>query len=368
MNQTLAIFVDAYRELNAKKMFWITMILSALFMGAFALLGVNSKGFSILWWQIPLGNDFAATDFYRLVFTNLGIGLWLTRIAAVLALVSTAFIFPDFLTGGSIDLYLCKPIGRLRLFLTKYLAGLLFVALQVLAFSVASFLVLGIRGGIWAPSVFLAIPIVVCFFSYLFSISVLFGVMTRSTIAAVLFVFLFWAFIWATHTAETLLLTWKIGMEQQSSSVERRIKAVDAEVAAAGPKTQAAEDSRTQFLKSRRTMLEEQQANLELGLPKVRFAYNVAYGIKTVVPKTADTVDLLDRWLLPVDPMIGKRPRRFGPGGAADPMSSEDLLETRTAYETEVRTRPLWWVVGTSLTFEAAVLALAAWIFCRRDY
>jgi hypothetical protein len=25
-------------------------------------------------------------------------------------------------------------------------------------------------------------------------------------------------------------------------------------------------------------------------------------------------------------------------------------------------------VLGTSITFEAVVLALAAWIFCRRDY
>jgi hypothetical protein len=30
--------------------------------------------------------------------------------------------------------------------------------------------------------------------------------------------------------------------------------------------------------------------------------------------------------------------------------------------------RPIWWIVGTSLGFEAVVLAVAAWIFCRRDY
>jgi hypothetical protein len=34
----------------------------------------------------------------------------------------------------------------------------------------------------------------------------------------------------------------------------------------------------------------------------------------------------------------------------------------------ELRSRSVWWVVGTSLAFEAIVLLIAAWIFCRRDY
>ena len=102
-------------------------------------------------------------------------GVYLTWVAAVLALISTSSMFPDFLTGGSIDLYLSKPIGRVRLFFTKYVSGLMFVALQVSVFAVGSFLVLGWRGHSWEPSLFLAIPIVVIFFSYLYGICVLLG-------------------------------------------------------------------------------------------------------------------------------------------------------------------------------------------------
>src|SRR4029077_12078354 len=98
-------------------------------------------------------------DFYKLMFNTLGVGIWLSWIATVLALISTAGIFPDMLTGGSIDLYLSKPISRLRLFFTKYLSALLFVGLQVGLFTLASFLVLGIRGGTWLWGLFLAIPI-----------------------------------------------------------------------------------------------------------------------------------------------------------------------------------------------------------------
>ena len=61
-------------------------------------------------------------------------------------MISTASLFPDFLAGGAVDLYLSKPISRLRLFLFKYSCGLLFVALQIGCFCLASFLVIGLRG------------------------------------------------------------------------------------------------------------------------------------------------------------------------------------------------------------------------------
>jgi hypothetical protein len=371
MNQTLAIFVDAYRELNSKMLFWVTLLLMGLFIGLFAMVGVNDKGMTFLWLQIPIRTGIGAATYYRSLFTYVGIDFWLSWAATVLALISTAFIFPDFLTGGSIDLFLCKPIGRLRLFFTKYVAGLLFVSVQVLAFSACSFLVLGLRGGIWEPSVFLAIPIVVCFFSYLFALSVLFGVWTRSTIAAVLLTFLFWLLIWATHFAETKLLQAKIYFEQESAKVEPRINTFEKLIAAEEANSTAtapAESSRLVYLKRRRDVLLEQKAGIDDFLPKLRVGYDIVYFIKTLGPKTADTVNLLDRWLLPVDPVAEARDRRRRPADPDDPTVQDDVKESAATYETELRDRPLWWVVGTSLLFEAVVLALAAWIFCRRDY
>ncbi|HVP72849.1 MAG TPA: hypothetical protein VMS30_03875, partial [Phycisphaerales bacterium] len=159
MMQTLAIFFDAYRELNSKRLFWITLMLSGLVVAAFALVGINENGLRIIVWDLDLpglnSNVIKPETFYKLMFTNLGIGFWLAWIATILALVTTAGIIPDFVSAGSIDLVLCKPLGRLRLFLTKYVTGLLFVALQVSVFSVASFFVLGIKGGTWEPAVFL---------------------------------------------------------------------------------------------------------------------------------------------------------------------------------------------------------------------
>ena len=183
MSQTLAIFLDAYRELNAKRMFWVTLALSGLFIGGFALLGIGNGSLTVLGFDFPVPMP---ELMYKVVLRQAVIGFWLAWGATVLALVSTAGIFPDFLAGGSVDLYLAKPIGRVRLFLTKYAAGLLFVLLQVLVFTVGAFLVAGLRAGQWEPSLFLAVPLVVCFFSYLYAVCVLLGVLTRSTIAALL--------------------------------------------------------------------------------------------------------------------------------------------------------------------------------------
>ena len=41
MTATIALLLDAYRLLNARKIFWITMILSLLVVGSFALVGAN---------------------------------------------------------------------------------------------------------------------------------------------------------------------------------------------------------------------------------------------------------------------------------------------------------------------------------------
>ena len=143
MIQTLALFHAAYRELNARKLFWITMLISGLLVGAFAAVGLNETGMTVLWWEfeLPLLNSSVMPPdmFYKLLFALFGVPYWLAWLATILALISTAPIMPDMVSGGSIDILLSKPIGRTRLFLTRYFTGLLFVAVQVSVFTVASF-------------------------------------------------------------------------------------------------------------------------------------------------------------------------------------------------------------------------------------
>ena len=182
MTQTIAIFFDAYRDLSARRLFWITLIFSAVSIGVFGLLGVSNNELTFLSWHESTGL-FSAMGAYREIFSYVVVGIWLILDCAGAALISTAGIFPDLLTGGTIELYLARLIGRFRLFATKYAAGLLFVTLQVTVFTAGSFIVFGVRVGQWNPRIFLAIPLIVGVFSYLFALSVLFGVWMRSTIA-----------------------------------------------------------------------------------------------------------------------------------------------------------------------------------------
>jgi len=227
MTKTLALLLDSYRELNAKRLFWISLVISGFVVGAFAMIGVQGDTITLLWWKTPLKSDVLTyldpAALYKSMFSYFGVGFWLAWIGNILALASTAGIFPDFLAAGSVDLFLSKPISRLRLFLSKYVGGLLFVTLQVGIFSLCSFILLGMRGHQWNPAIFLSIPLVVLVFSYLFSICVLLGVLTRSTVTSLLVTLLIWFCLWGVQTTESVLLMQSITSDVHAASLDRQI-------------------------------------------------------------------------------------------------------------------------------------------------
>ncbi|MFZ1933369.1 MAG: hypothetical protein WAU84_06460, partial [Thermoguttaceae bacterium] len=287
------------------------------------------------------------------LFVQIGIGTWLSWIASILALISTAGIFPDLMTAGSIDLFVSKPIGRLRLFFTEYLAGLLFAALQVTIFTVACFLVMGLRGGVWEPGLFLAVPIVVCFFSYLFSVCAFLGVVTRSTIAALLLTLLFWFGIWAVGTAERTLLFFKTIQHHGTSLAAVQTEQNRPMLKSRGTTDRAKPSPRT----DRPSEEKKEAAKEESESATLNAAYNIFYGIKTALPKTSDTIELLERSLM----KAAKLPQASHPEEKRMMAAQQEIIDV-------LRGRSIAWVVGTSLGFEAAVLCFAALIFCRRDY
>jgi ABC-type transport system involved in multi-copper enzyme maturation permease subunit len=367
MSQTAAIFLDAYRELNARKLFWVTMVISGVVVGAFAFIGINENGIRLIVWDVDV---FGVTSeimppavFYKSMFINFGIGAWLTWAAAILALVSTASIFPDFITGGSIDLALSKPIGRWRLFLTKYAAGLLFVALQVSVFCTGAFLVIGLRGGVWEPGVFLAIPIVVVFFSYLFCVCAFLGLLTRSTIAALILTILFWFGVYAVHATETTLLMFKTLKEQEIERQERSITQQEGHVSQMKQDSAPADTiSRVQVrLDEGRSRLESDQSTWR----KVDVAHRITIACKTLLPKTTETIGLLERSLIELSEIPGLNDGHPNQGHGLD---EEDLAGVQIGVVEKLRERSIWWIVGTSLIFEALVLMLAGWMFNRRDF
>ena len=370
IEQTIALFVDAYRDLNARKLFWITLILSAFFIGAFALFGADPKGFHLLWFHWAIGSP---EYWYKRIFSSVVVGFWLTFVSASLALVSTAGIFPDLISTGAIDLYLAKPLSRFRFFLTKYVSGLLFVTLQVALVAFGGFLLLGIRGGEWKPGLLLAIPIVVCFFSYLFAMCVLLGVLTRSTIAALLLTVLCWGVFWGVHYAEYMTFSSLATLEYLDGFYRGEIRSADARISQLGSSTQPSDRMETVDLTERRGVEQERLESVDKDLPSGRRHHQVVYLIYTAFPKTTETTDLLNRTIFSSQEVTkaGDDWTSMFLRNSADPDQTAAMaaaMHGETAYELEVRKRSVGWVIGTSLAFEAVVLLLAGWLFCRRDY
>ena len=310
--------LDAYREFRAKKMFWIVLLLNVVVIGSFSVVGVHDGQLSILWFKpLPANRFMPPCTCIKPSFSTVIVGFWFTWVATLLALVSTAGIFPDFLSSGSVDLFLARPISRLRLFFTKYLAGLLFVTLQVGVFTVLSFLVLGVRAGLWQPGLFIAIPLVVLFFSYLFGICAFLGVWTRSTMAAR-----------DAHApgvgdhlgddfSDRTFMSNDASQAVQMASLDDQIDAAQSALAkaipAAGAETPAgpaADRSHFQHRhppprrppKSSLPGCSTRSAIFRIGkqaeVPQAyTVAENISFGIKSIVPKTRETMDLLDRLL-----------------------------------------------------------------------
>lgn len=340
MSAWVAIFMDSFRHLKARRLFWITFAISLVVALVYASVGFDQKGMSFLFgWKhfenpIVRAGTPEAADFYVKMFTDLIVKYWLAWVALGLALVSTAGIFPDFLAEGSIGIALSKRVSRLNLFFMKFVGALLFVALQVGVFTLAVFLAIGFRVGEWNFTVFWAVPLITFVFTLLYSVAVFLGVWTRSTLFALLGAIAVWVMSWFVHVMEE-------GFYVLAYTAPRTGLVVDVGTGEA------------------RKTAEQQEA--ENGMAK---AHSVIQAVGLPLPKTRDATIYLNRLIkmkerdsllsgIPLDEVMS--------GNFKDP-------EKREAMRDQNKRHSAWYVFGTSSLFAAIMLSLAAWIFCRRDY
>lgn len=436
MRATLAIFLDAYRELNSKKLFWIVLAISVAVVGALAIPSNNERGFEVFGQtaDFPMLSTKAVSEvaFYKFLLQWFGINLWLAWGATILALISTAGMIPEMVSGGAIELVLSKPVSRLRLFLTKYVAGLLFVALQAAVFAVGAILLVGIRGGVWDLRPLLAIPLIVLFFSYLFCVCAFVGMLTRSTLLALLATMLLWLATWAGATVENFMLDQRLRQEREVARLQTQMETLqttltaldeqiaelrenspnspptaptdtppDADAAPDAPAASASEQAgssppaqgyrRPSGRRGNRSLLEAGrqilgQLDTASGLESLeRNRVNVARQIEqlqTQLPPAQERSQTTTKWhrrvfvVAAILPKTGETKQLFQ-RYVIDKSDIEGLLKVLMdvtgdqdagAAETAIGNRSLWWVIGTSVLFEIVILGAASWIFVRRDF
>ncbi len=376
MTAFLAMVLDAYRELNAKKLFWITLGLSGLVVLVFGSIGFDEQGMSVLFGITRVDSEYInsttpwARALYVGIFSDFIVAIWMSWIAIILALISTCTIFPDFLAGGAIDLVLSKPIHRASIFAMKFGMSLMFVVLQVLVFCAGIFVCIGLRIGEWNWMIFAAVPVVTVFYSYLFAVCVFAGVFTRSAITALLMTMLFWFSLWGMQTAEGTLQQFRIRFEIEAEYAEQRIDRLETRLAAveADP-TDGGKIARADFQRR----LDEERASLDSSneaAASLGLWHGPTQVMMVVLPKTQLTVGLLSRWLKDPDgfSIAGMmRGDMTGLGTSAFLRNPVDVEVTRRVEE-KLDAYSGWYIIGTSLVFEAVVLGLACVIFIRRDF
>lgn len=391
MTAVIAILVDSYRELIAKKLFWFVLAISLLIVLSFGSIGFNEKGVSIGYGLHTFEFELLRKDspyvkpFMDMLFASVIVKYWLAWGAIILALVSTAEVFPNFLAGGAIDLILPKPVRRSTVFFSKYLGSLLFVLMQVTIFCVGTLLVMRWRMGEWRWPILVAIPMLMLVFSYLYSVMVLLNTITRSTLPSLLITMSLWVGLFSLHATEQVLLFFQLSAETDRDAYVARIEAYENLL------QRASEEGNNDKVNRYRIRLARDEQSLQDARERVGKwtpIHGAAELVMLVLPKTSATTNLVQRHLTNESGMTGPELQKalggtqFEDSKPIEPPDEEDVGPSQSEREAQAvrrqqaiarraeeyeNNRPWWMIIGTSLIFEAGVLAIACFIFVRRD-
>lgn len=146
------------------------------------------------------------------------------------SVAATAAFVPRMLERGSADVLFSKPVSRGTLLLGRYLAGLVFVALLAVLLVGGIHLGLIVNSGTSDPGFLWSIPTLVYLFAVLHSVSVLTGVVARSSSAAIFVTLIFFVATGCVHRA----WTWKEFLRERAADTAPTADGEEAEASSDG--------------------------------------------------------------------------------------------------------------------------------------
>lgn len=372
--QVKAIMIDSLRHLRSSSLFWITLalsLLSALLL--FGLVNFDENGWSLLWFatnesDILKDGSPAAESLVSWLFGGAMMWWWLTWIAIVIALLSTASIMPEFMSSGAIDVTLAKPISRVKLFLTKFAGSMLFMLVQVLIAVGVGYILCGVRFGYWFHAAWLAVPLVVLQFLYLYAIMTLFAMITRSTLASLLGVLVVWGLLSVVQFASNQMDAAHVESQTRIALTEKRIADLEQAAASEDRELTSSEESR---IRRWRDDLSPYETSLRF-TSQWKTPVNA---LELLIPKTGDIQKIIaDQMDAPtfaelVFILQGGDPEMLAAMmEMQDEQAVRDMQEAGIEGERAARSVNVPVSIATSLGFTAMVMALSTWIFIRRDF
>jgi ABC-2 type transport system permease protein len=103
-----------------------------------------------------------------------------------LAIFATAHLVPRMQEKGTIDLYLSRPVSRMELILSRYVAGLILAGSNVLYLIGSIWLIVAWKTHVFHPRFFLAGGVILFLIATLLAFAFLIGVITSSTAVSIM--------------------------------------------------------------------------------------------------------------------------------------------------------------------------------------
>ncbi|HYK05012.1 MAG TPA: ABC transporter permease subunit [Thermoanaerobaculia bacterium] len=130
-----------------------------------------------------------------------GFSVFLYFICTFLAIFATAHLVPRMQEKGTVDLYLARPVSRVRLLLSRYVAGLILAGSNVIYLMGSIWLIVAWKTGVMNPRFLLAGSIIFLVIAVLLAFAFLVGVVTSSTAVSIMTTYgiFFFGLMLATH-------------------------------------------------------------------------------------------------------------------------------------------------------------------------
>ena len=127
-----------------------------------------------------------------------GFSVFLYIICTFTAVFATAHLVPRMLDKGTVDLYLSRPVGRVKLLLSRYVAGLILAASNIIYLIGSVWLIVIWKTGVANGRFLMGGLIILMMIAVLLAFAFLVGVITSSTAVSIMTtfaIFLFGAFM-----------------------------------------------------------------------------------------------------------------------------------------------------------------------------
>jgi ABC-2 type transport system permease protein len=197
---------DVMREAAARWTLVAYFFLSTLFIIIFAaainldIVDGALAGAKLFGKEVEMGGSEVSIDKLVLVFET-GFSGFLYVFCTFLAIFATAHLVPRMQEKGTIDLYLARPVSRVRLLLSRYVAGLILAGSNVIYLMGSIWLIVAWKTGVANSRFLMAGGIIFLVIAVFLAFAFLVGVFTSSTAVSIMATFgiFFFGLMLAAH-------------------------------------------------------------------------------------------------------------------------------------------------------------------------